>query len=161
MLYAILGQVGNEQGKRRQAGEALPEELTAEYWAQRIALLLSPDAMRNVLPAVIGQRRAEFNYKRLQNKAWYWLWNRSPPVRSGTKSGTLEPDHRLRWRIWAQKTGHDHRAAREQDAERSKAAVSMAIKKLQHYLFDRFDKDESELRPMLLLLDETRRIRGF
>lgn len=160
VLYAILGQVGNEQGKRRQAGEALPEELTAEYWAQRIALLLSPDAMRNVLPAVTGQRRAEFNYNdytqgmvlALESFATGTLRDKVRDVGAGS-SFALEDLGKEQVTIIF--------AAREQDAERSKAAVSMAIKKLQHYLFDRFDKDESELRPMLLLLDETRRIRGF
>ncbi|MDX1988718.1 MAG: hypothetical protein SFV17_18680 [Candidatus Obscuribacter sp.] len=50
-------------------------------------------------------------------------------------------------------------SAREQDLEKAVTVLSMTIKKLQNMLFDRFRQDEP--RPLLLLLDETRRIRSF
>jgi WD40 repeat protein len=50
-------------------------------------------------------------------------------------------------------------AAREQDGNESEAIVSMAITRLEQFLFERFKK--SNPRPVLLLLDETRRIRSF
>lgn len=52
--------------------------------------------------------------------------------------------------------------AREQDLDTSAAVVSMVIKRLQPILFDRAQRSQkSKLRPILLLLDETRRIRNF
>jgi type IV secretory pathway TraG/TraD family ATPase VirD4 len=51
-------------------------------------------------------------------------------------------------------------AAREQDVDDATTVVGMAVKLLQHILFDRME-DKKEPLPILLLLDETRRIRGF
>lgn len=52
-------------------------------------------------------------------------------------------------------------AAREQDLATAETVLSMAITRLQHLLFERMDSREDEVRPVLLLLDETRRIRQF
>jgi hypothetical protein len=48
--------------------------------------------------------------------------------------------------------------AREQELDDAVTVVSMAVKRLQHILFGRMGKRR---RPVLLLLDETRRIRNF
>jgi hypothetical protein len=50
-------------------------------------------------------------------------------------------------------------AAREQDGEEARTILSMVIKRLEQILYDR--RKLSQPRPVLLLLDETRRIRGF
>ncbi len=52
-------------------------------------------------------------------------------------------------------------AAREQDLEKASTVLALAVKHLQHLLFERVNYADSELRPVLLLLDETRRIRAF
>ena len=52
-------------------------------------------------------------------------------------------------------------AAREQDLEKAETVLALAVKKLQQFLFGRFEKAEKDVRPVLLLLDETRRIRAF
>lgn len=51
--------------------------------------------------------------------------------------------------------------ARQQDLEKSNAVLSLAIKRLQWFLFDRMGQADSGEQPILLLLDETRRIRDF
>ena len=50
-------------------------------------------------------------------------------------------------------------AAREQDGEDSRTILSMVIKRLEHIFYDR--RKLRSPTPVLLLLDETRRIRGF
>ena len=52
-------------------------------------------------------------------------------------------------------------AARQQDLQNSTAVLSLAIKRLQWFLFDRMADPEAARHPVLLLLDETRRIRDF
>lgn len=52
-------------------------------------------------------------------------------------------------------------AARQQDLEKSEAVLSLVIKRLQWFLFERMSQPDAEDRPVLLLLDETRRIRDF
>jgi TraM recognition site of TraD and TraG len=50
-------------------------------------------------------------------------------------------------------------AARQQDLDDASTVVSIVVSKLQQFLFDRMGI--ANLRPVLLLLDETRRIKGF
>ncbi len=50
-------------------------------------------------------------------------------------------------------------AAREQDGEDSRTVLSMVIKRLEHIFYDR--RKLPSPTPVMLLLDETRRIRGF
>jgi hypothetical protein len=52
-------------------------------------------------------------------------------------------------------------AAREQDLEKATTILALTVKRLQHILFERVDLDDDEVRPVLLLLDETRRIPTF
>lgn len=52
-------------------------------------------------------------------------------------------------------------AARQQDLNNADAVLSLAIKRLQWFLFDRMTQVDAGKRPVLLLLDETRRIRDF
>ena len=52
-------------------------------------------------------------------------------------------------------------SARQQDLDKSAAVLSLAIKRLQWFLFDRMAQPDAGKRPVLLLLDETRRIRDF
>jgi len=51
--------------------------------------------------------------------------------------------------------------AREQDLEKATTVLALVINRLQHLLFDRMKEKEAEIPRVLLLLDETRRIRGF
>ena len=52
--------------------------------------------------------------------------------------------------------------AREQDLDKSTTVLSLVIKRLQWFLFERMQApEEAEKRPVLLLLDEARRIRDF
>jgi type IV secretory pathway TraG/TraD family ATPase VirD4 len=54
-------------------------------------------------------------------------------------------------------------AAREQDGETAETILSMAVKMIERLLFNRMDMDKEvrDAHPVLLLLDETRRIHSF
>jgi hypothetical protein len=52
-------------------------------------------------------------------------------------------------------------AARGQDHSNADTVLSLAITRLQDLLFERMAVEDRDPRPILLLLDETRRIRGF
>jgi hypothetical protein len=52
-------------------------------------------------------------------------------------------------------------AAREQDQEKASTVLSLSIKRLQQVLFNRIARSDKALKPVVLLLDETRRIRAF
>jgi len=52
-------------------------------------------------------------------------------------------------------------AAREQDQEKASTVLSLSIKRLQQVLFNRMARSDKALKPVVLLLDETRRIRAF
>jgi hypothetical protein len=54
-------------------------------------------------------------------------------------------------------------AAREQDLDDARSVLSLSVTKLQHALFERMQSRsrQRKQRPVLLLLDETRRIRNF
>jgi len=51
--------------------------------------------------------------------------------------------------------------AREQDLEKATTVLALTIKRLQSILFDRMKQPKDQLSKVVLLLDETRRIRGF
>jgi hypothetical protein len=51
--------------------------------------------------------------------------------------------------------------AREQDLEKATTVLALTVKRLQHLLFDRVKEKEEDIPRILLLLDETRRIRSF
>ena len=52
-------------------------------------------------------------------------------------------------------------SARQQDLQKSEVVLALVIKRLQWFLFNRMSEPAAEKRPLLLLLDETRRIRDF
>ena len=79
-------------------------------------------------------------------------------------AGVLEARTRGRSDFRLEEINHDSPvtiilAAREQDGEEARTVLSMVIKRLEQILYDR--RKLSQPRPVLLLLDETRRIRGF
>jgi len=148
--------------KLREIEGSLPSEQRlqpgVDYWVNEISLLISADRG--------GQRTREYSYRTLTQS----IVNALQPF---SQMGTLFPkiskgrDEALRpRRFFSLESLNDPTepvtiifAAREQDLDDSRTTVSIAMKKMQHFLFDRMTMREP--RPVVLLLDEARRIRGF
>ncbi len=137
-------------------------EPNLEYWESEISLLIDPERG--------GQRSAEYKYRTLTQSI-------SNALRCFSRYGTLywktskgrisQPRPSRERRFFSLDMLKDPAeqvtiilAAREQDVDDATTVVGMAVKLLQHILFDRME-DKKEPLPILLLLDETRRIRGF
>jgi hypothetical protein len=129
------------------------------YWRSEIALLLDPKDG--------GQRTADYSYRTLTGAVvnalrpfsrFGTLYSKSggpradgsypPPERSFSLEmlGGAEPVTIIL-------------AAREQDLDDATTVLAIAVRKLQQFLFERMKTPG--LQPILVLLDETRRIRGF
>jgi hypothetical protein len=167
VLYAMISRIWEAQKLAQQDNEQeLPEHLTIEHWASEVSLLLEREMMRrgaerDEVPAVEGGRPAKEPYRNYTQGLVLAL----EPF---SKHGTLHERvcDNGRGRLFAlEDLGKEQVtiifAAREQDLDKSKTVLAIAIKKLQHFLYDRMDGDEKKLQKILLLLDETRRIRSF
>jgi hypothetical protein len=155
-LYKYLALV--LQAERQAGAAAQPPGLA--YWASEIALLLDPRKWPG------GQRKAEYSYRTLTQP----LVN---PLRPFSRFGTLYTKIGGRRRgapvpqrfFSFEELDRDDEpvtmilAAREQDLDDARSVVDLAVTRLQHFLFGRMRRRRP--RPVLLLLDETRRIRGF
>jgi hypothetical protein len=124
-----------------------------DYWLNELAILLTPDEKR--LPQ--GQREPRYSY---QSLTVFLALALRPFSRIGTLYGRTSGhgDFSLKALDGAAQVTIVL-AAREQDGEDSRTVVSAAIKRLEQILFDRRRKEPD--RDVLLLLDETRRIRAF
>lgn len=132
-------------------------ERAVDSWVRELALLIDPDEMPE------GQRDRRYSYRQLTLSIAQAL---RPFSRSGTMAAKIAAvgPGRL-FRLADLDRGEPHPpvtmilAAREQDGDKAELVLGMTIARLQQLLFDRVRLDEP--RPILLLLDETRRIRGF
>ena len=156
-LYRVMNLV-----KVAELGVPEPRRPDLAHWASEIALLVSPDNG--------GQRTADYSYRTLTQSI-------TNALRPFSEFGTLF-EKTSRGRPWRPSARPERDfftldalndpaepvtiilAAREQDVDDAATVVSMVVKRLQHTLFDRMG-DGGAGRPILLLLDETRRIRSF
>jgi|GEM_PF-3681350 len=126
------------------------------YWVNKIAILLDP----NKFPG--GQKIDKYSYQDLTLQIANAL---EPFSRHGILYSKVSSDKSLSGKLFSLEDLNSTEpitiifAAREQDLDASTAVISMAIKRLQQLLFERMQQDN--LTPILLLLDETRRIRSF
>jgi len=149
-LYDYIDAIKVEQVKWKGKDDA---PLLVEHWENKISILMSTDR-------VYGQRLSKDSYKSLTQGI-------ATALEPFSQTGDLV--HRIRdtgpGRLFSfEQLGESKPvtiilAAREQDLEDSVTVVSMAVKKLQQFLFERMEVKNP--RPVLLLLDETRRIRAF
>ncbi len=156
-LYRVMNLI-----RVAEAAAASPRQPGLSYWANEISLLIAP--------VYRGQRTADYAYRTLTQSI-------TNALRPFSVFGTLY-EKTSRGRIWRPATRRDRRfftfdalndpnepvtiilAAREQDVDDATTMVSLVVKRLQHTLFDRMAHPGSS-RAILLLLDETRRIRSF
>jgi TraM recognition site of TraD and TraG len=128
------------------------------HWALELAIMLDPARV------TIGQRAQEHTYREYTTG----LLSALEPY---SAHGTLH--HRIRsfgeGRLFdlEQVLGRADRpvtvilSARDQDLDKAAAVLSLTVKRLQWFLFNRMSQPDAADRPVLLLLDETRRIRDF
>jgi hypothetical protein len=131
------------------SGDVDPPDPPVEYWRNELSQLLGPDNG--------GARDARYTYQYLTSSITTLLrpFSQAGVLRSRT-SGTS--DFRLE-EVNSDAAVTIVLAAREQDGEEAKTVLSMVIKRLEQIFYDRRKLDSPI--PVLLLLDETRRIRGF
>ena len=129
-----------------------------DHWASELAIMLDPQRI------AIGQRPERDSFRTYTTA----LLTALEPF---SRHGTLH--HRVRsfgsGRLFDLEAvlGGEERpvtviiSARQQDLDKAATVLSLAIKRLQWFLFDRMVDPKAAERPVLLLLDETRRIRDF
>ena len=156
-VYALITSLIDGEKKLRARGETLPL-CGAEHWASELALMLNPQRIG------LGQRPEKDSFRS-------YTTGILTALEPFSAHGTLH--HRIRsfgaGRLFDLESalGGTRRpvtvilAARQQDLEKSDAVLAMAIKRIQWLLFDRMTQPDAENRPLLLLLDETRRIVDF
>lgn len=158
-LLACLRNVAIFEGHAREKGQ-MPAEPGIDYWRSEIALLLHPDDG--------GERTSDYSYRTLTGSIVNALrpFSRFGTLYSKTGGARWDGEHLSPDRSFTLEMLGDPAepvtmilAAREQDLDDASTILTIAIRKLQQFLFDRMK--HKGLRPVLLLLDETRRIRGF
>ena len=157
-LCALLDKLLQEEEKRRRAGSFVPL-CGVEHWASELAILMDRNIVLNV-----GQRADNETYRQ-------YVTPFLTALEPFSKHGTLH--HKVRsfgagrlFDLEALLSGKERPvtvilAARQQDFDKSEAVLSMTIKRLQWLLFDRMQQNDADQHPILLLLDETKRIRDF
>jgi hypothetical protein len=136
-----------------------------EHWAQVLGPMLDP----NKLPEFGARRDSRFTYTDYVRGIILAL---EPFAGHGTLrrkirdvgSGSLFSMSDLNRRIKDQKPATILLETREQDGEIAWTVLALALKSLQPLIFQRWNLDgakKQELRPILLLLDESRRLRDF
>lgn len=152
LLYEFLKQIKLHESRLVAAGTA-PLSPSIDYWITELAQLITPDH-----PDIRGgQRESRYTYQSLTVGILSSL-------RPFSKGGTLYDRIQGKGDFSLDQLDGDEQvtivlAARAQDLEDSATVVTLAMKRLQQLLFQRMGKKPA--RRILLLLDETRRIRGF
>jgi hypothetical protein len=132
-----------------------------EFWLKEIALLIHPSKG--------GQRTAEYSYRTLtqsivnavrpfsRNGTLFSKTSRRSPLAKGRRFFSLDvlraPPAPVSVIL----------VAREQDVDDAETILAVTIRRLEQILYDRMDAKlfRQDLRSLVLLLDETRRIRSF
>jgi hypothetical protein len=156
-LYALLADLSAGEKVLQRRGSPLPV-CGVEHWAEELSILLDPKRVS------VGQRPERDSFRSYTTGILTAL---EPFARHGTLHQRVRSfgPGRL-FDLEAALSGGQRPvtvifAARQQDLEKADAVLAMAIKRLQWLLFDRMQQADAEDRPVLLLLDETRRIRDF
>ncbi|HEX4408381.1 MAG TPA: type IV secretory system conjugative DNA transfer family protein [Xanthobacteraceae bacterium] len=148
--------------KELEAGplKTLPPHRGVAYWFSELAIMLDPNKFS------IGQRVEKDSFRSYTIALMTAL---EPFARYGTLYKRTSAAVTGSGRMFDLETVLSDRqkpvtviiAARQQDLQKSEAVLAMVIKRMQWFLFNRMSQDDAEERPLLLLLDETRRIRDF
>lgn len=156
-VYGLIASLLEGEKTLRARGETLPL-CGAEHWTSELALMLSPQRVS------VGQRPDKDTFRAYTTAILTAL---EPFSAHGTLHHRIRSFGRGRLFDLESALGGAHRpvtvilAARQQDLEKSDAILAMAIKRVQWLLFDRMGQADADDRPLLLLLDETRRIADF
>jgi hypothetical protein len=138
-------------------GDSLPV-CGIDHWVSELAIMLSPAGVD------IGQRSERYSFREYTASILSAL---EPFSAHGTLHARVRSFGAGRLFDFEETLGKAARpvtvilTARQQDLDKSSTVLSLAIKRLQWFLFDRMSQEDAEERPVLLLLDETRRIRDF
>ena len=156
LLYPRLADLRGYEAKQRGVGGPVPE-CGADYWAREIAIMLSPAKID------IGQRGERNSYGEYTAGLRQPLEPFAPHGTLHTKVRDYGPGRLFALAdLGAEPRGEPVTiliAARQQDQINAETLLALVMGRLQHLLFDRMPLKDP--RPILLLLDETRRIRGF
>ncbi|MFN0053689.1 MAG: type IV secretory system conjugative DNA transfer family protein [Planctomycetales bacterium] len=156
-VYFYLNELTRAEEINVERGDPVPECGVA-HWGAELALLLNPQRVS------IGQRPDKETFRT-------YTTGLLAALEPFSRHGTLH--HRVRGygpgRQFDLESVLDGAprpvtvilSARQQDLEKADAVLSMTMRRLQWFLFDRMADPQAENRPVLLLLDETRRIRDF
>jgi hypothetical protein len=157
-LYDWIFELANAEAALEENGVPLPP-CGVDHWASELAIMLDSQKIN------CGQRPERDTYRQYTTALLSALEPFSPHgtlherVRSFGPGRLFDIESAL---------GGDARSvtvllvARQQDLDKSTTVLSLAIKRLQWFLFERMKTpEEAEMRPVLLLLDEARRIRDF
>lgn len=158
-LYRIIDYI---ELRERQTEPQSRVEPGSAYWANEVSLLVDP--------ARGGQRTGQYSYRTLTQSITNALrcFSRYGTLFSKTSRGRVtEPKTQSGRRFFRLEELNGEEgpvtiilAAREQDVDDAATIVSVTVKRLEHTLFERM-QDSERGRDILLLLDETRRIKGF
>jgi hypothetical protein len=157
-LYDWIFALADAEAGLEENGVPLPP-CGADHWASELAIMLDPQKIN------CGQRPERDTYRQYTTALLSALEPFSPhgtlhqrvrsfgPGRQFDIEGTLGGEARPVTVLLV---------AREQDLDKSTTVLSLVVKRLQWFLFERMQApEEAEKRPVLLLLDEARRIRDF
>ncbi len=158
LLCGVVQQVRKAEAVARKKPDVLMPECGVDYWVREIALMLGPDKFPGD-----GQRPATESYALYTAGLKQAL---EPFAKHGVLHGRVKDNGSGRlFRLEDLGTEPPEEpvtillSARDQDQINAETLLSITITRLQHLLFDRMPLKQP--RPILMLLDETRRIRGF
>jgi len=161
-----------DAGEVMRRHENLPlHQPTLDELVVDIAVLLPPAKLQRIdrtVPAFKGQR-SEHSYRWLTESLVSALhsFKRGGPLYEKV-SGIEERQFRLEWLAGYDSEGKPRPeqvtvvvAARLQEEQDARVLLSAVMTKLEHALYNRFTDEYPGQRPVLMLLDETRRIKNF
>ena len=168
-LYALMGDertlkswcdaIFAEEKKRRDSSEP-PPVCGIDFWVNELAIMLDPEVFHDV-----GQRVEKDTFRAYTIGLLGALEPFAPQGTLYARTRSVGVKGRL-FDLETALSGADGPStvilsARQQDLDKSEAVLALTIKRLQWFLFDRMMQPDAADRPVLLLLDETRRIRDF
>jgi Type IV secretory system Conjugative DNA transfer len=131
-----------------------------DFWFSEIAIMLDPDKFN------IGQRMVKDTYGSYTIALTTALQPFAPKGTMHKRTSAAEPGPGRMFDIETvlSEPGKPVTviiAARQQDLQTAEAVLALLIKRMQWFLFSRMTQPDAGDRPILMLLDETRRIRDF
>lgn len=171
-LNECIKRVAQAERRRRKASSSRPPAVASpedsvpqpgiDDWFREIALLLDADIFEG------GQRTdARYSFRDYTQALVQALQPFSrdgtlyPKIRDGAPEGRFQFEDLLR-KGTPEEPVTFLLGAREQDLAKAETVLALTVKRLQQLLFERMKGSRKDVdRPILLLLDETRRIRGF